>query len=40
MKTKIMSKGFFWKPYENYLNAIMVLVLVILDTGVDKQQRI
>ena len=30
MKSKIMSKGFFWKLTENYLNALMVLVLVTL----------
>ena len=30
MKNKIMTKGFFWKLTENYLNAIMVLVLITL----------
>jgi hypothetical protein len=30
MKEKIMTKSFFWKLTENYLNAIMVLVLVTL----------
>jgi hypothetical protein len=30
MKEKIFTKGFFWKLTENYLNAIMVLVLVAL----------
>ena len=30
MKNKIMSKSFFWKLTENYLNAVMVLVLVTL----------
>lgn len=30
MKSKILSKDFFWKLTENYLNAVMVLVLVTL----------